>query len=251
MARLLDFYHTPIQIIRAYNAILDKTNIEGFVRFPYLDTSGNITIGKGRKIPNKDIEIFLQDDTVQPYDWIKHDTRNGDEGKVSSGEISKYFKKLISLEPEQKKTSKRHTANYYNNIGLNYRLILLKTDINKIHNSIMFEKTHNLKGAFLNYYQYPKGIQLQLMELAYNQGISGLKEKLPKCYHYLVSSADGAMTEYIKPNPNYEKVLKSLQTIYYFSLCSIPGVSNERNNIFRNKINDVIKQIKNKYGLKK
>jgi GH24 family phage-related lysozyme (muramidase) len=156
---------------------------EGNIAFMYLDTKGYVTVGIGNMLPSASEAVKLS--------FVNRTTKN----KATPAEITADFD-AVSKQP------KAMAANYYRQYT--------KTDLPDIAINLLFSDRVDqfqgaLKAAYPKYESYPEGVQLALLDMAFNLGVSALKSpvKWPKL-NTAIANEDwtAASVECYRPDAN-------------------------------------------------
>jgi GH24 family phage-related lysozyme (muramidase) len=132
--------------------------LEGSIEHMYLDTRGNVTVGVGRMLPTADAAAKLAF------------VRNSDGKPASAQEIKDEFALVKSKE-------KAKSASWYKQFTA---LHLTETTIDALLTENLDGVEKGLKDLFPAYDAYPEAAREALIDMAFNLGLTGLKEKFPK-----------------------------------------------------------------------
>jgi GH24 family phage-related lysozyme (muramidase) len=131
---------------------------EGNVSHMYLDTTGNVTVGIGNMLPDASAACALA--------FRNRTTGN----KASAAEITADFR-TVSAQPDSR------PARFYRPFT---KLDLPDVEINQLFRERVSGFQQELRGSYSDYDSYPSSVQLALLDMAFNLGTGGLKNKWPK-----------------------------------------------------------------------
>jgi GH24 family phage-related lysozyme (muramidase) len=138
-------------------ALARAKRTEGNIDHLYLDTEGNVHVGVGHMLAGADAAAGLAF------------RRNADDAPASAQEIKDEFAAVAGQ-------AKGKLASYYKQFT---KLHLAQTTIDGLLNEDLERTISSLEGDFPDYGTYPPGVQEALIDMAFNQGNSGLVRNFP------------------------------------------------------------------------
>jgi GH24 family phage-related lysozyme (muramidase) len=145
---------------------------EGSIPHMYLDTVGKVTVGVGNMLPDIKSSLLL------PF--------RVDDSPAEQVDIQKDFSNVLAL-------SKGKYAGFYGQ----YTKCRLSTDaINALLDERLQEFEGYLKTSFADFDNFPEKVKKGLMDMIFNLGYSGLKNKFPNFMkHALAQNWQGCADE--------------------------------------------------------
>lgn len=139
------------------DAVAATAGFEGRIQWMYLDTANQVTVGVGEML-------------LTGHDALFHRFRRPNAEYADRAEILAEFQRVKQMTPGYTAKSYRRSDS----------LLLADEDIDKALRHAIRSCASDLAALFPDFHEYPDAAKIALIDMRFNLGLTGLRQKFPK-----------------------------------------------------------------------